>query len=71
MIYTHLKPGNIIKYNNQVWLTAEVSKRTLSLVSFHDSKATLKVLSATNNGAPVYLADNPAEYVINLLSETY
>ncbi len=71
MVYTHLTPGNVIKYNGQVWILIERSKRVLSLVSFYNSKATAKVLSATANGAPVFLADNPADYVIGLLTETY
>ncbi len=70
MIYTHLHPGNVIRYNGQVWLIVEQTKKTLHLVGFNNSKAKL-VLNTKSPTPPVYLAENATSYVIGLLSETY
>jgi len=71
MIYTHLHPGNIVKYNSQIWLIVERTKKTLHLVSFNNSKARMQLDSQPPAGTPVYLAENASNYITGLLSETY
>ena len=71
MTFTHLKPGNVIHYNGQVWLICQASKKTLDLVKFDSSKAHIKLNTKAPAGPPVYIADNPTSYVIGLLTETY
>ena len=71
MTYSHLKPGNVVRYNDQLWLVVERTRKTLALVAFDNSKARLKLTSQPPCGPPVYLADNATSYVIGLLAETY
>ncbi|MBW1812143.1 MAG: hypothetical protein JRJ39_00345, partial [Deltaproteobacteria bacterium] len=67
----HLHPGNITRFDGQVWLVCQASKKTVDLVRFDSSKAHVKINSEQSKGPPVYLADNPTDYVIGLLTETY
>ena len=75
MTFTHLKPGNVARYDGQVWLICQASKKTVDLVSFNSSKTHIKINSKQSDrlmlGPPVYMADNPTSYVIGLLTETY
>ena len=71
MTFSHLNPGNVIRYAGQIWLICQASKRTLAVVRFNDSKAHMKLNTKAPAGPPVYLADNPTSYVIGLLTETY
>ena len=71
MTLTHSKPGNIARYDGQIWLICQASKKTVSLVRFDSSKAHVKLNTKAPAGPPVYLADNPTSYVIGLLTETY
>jgi len=71
MTFSHLHPGNVTRYDGQVWLICQASKKTINLVRFDSSKAHIKLNSQQIVAPPVYLADNPTSYVIGLLTETY
>jgi len=71
MIYNHLHPGNVVRYNSQLWLVVERTRKTLHLVAFDNHKATIKLTSQPPAGPPVYIAANATDYVIGLLTETY
>ncbi len=71
MTYSHLKPGNVVRYNNQVWLVCEVSKRQVQLVAFDNHKSHIRLNSQPPGGAVVYLAGNATNYVIGLITQNY
>lgn len=75
MTFSHLHPGNVARYDGQVWLICQASKKTVSLVRFDSSKAHIQLNTTAPGklmlGPPVYMADNPTSYVIGLLTETY
>ena len=70
MQFTHLRPGNIVRWNGQHWVVIEAHPKTLEVVSFSSSTDRRRLNSRTTP-PPIMEAENPADFVINLVSCNY
>ena len=69
-MFTHLRPGNIVRWKGSHWVVIQVEKRQLDVVSFSSSTDRRRLNSRTNP-PPIMEAENPADFVINLVSCNY
>lgn len=70
MTFTHLKPGNVIKWNSQHWIAVEVKTRLLLLTGFNNSREA-RTLTSKTEPPPVLVAENAADHVIDLVNHNY
>lgn len=70
MTFTHINPGNIVRWNGKFFIVIEAARRLIKTVSFTNS-ADKRRFNSQTNPPPVMVSENAADHVIDLVTRNY